>query len=106
MLVLDLLGGHAAESTDRLQRRNVVTGSSYLWEQEAFEPVSRQIHCHMSLTSGKQAGRSCLNPPIERGIANYFAYNANGFVAPHQSCCIATGLAAGMELPLEAVDHP
>ena len=62
MMVLDLLGVQSAERDDRQMRQNAVTGSSFLWEQEAFQPVTREIHCHMSLMSGKQVGApSCLH---------------------------------------------
>ena len=54
LLVVDLLGGQAAERDDRLLRQNSAARKTYLWEQEAFEPVNREIHCHVSLASGKQ----------------------------------------------------
>ena len=62
LLVLNLMGGHAAERDDQLWRQNASTGGCFLWEQEAFQPASREIHCHMSLMSGKQVrNRSCVS---------------------------------------------
>ena len=59
MLVLDLLGGPAAERDDCLERRNAVTGRTYVWEQERFEPVSREILCHLSLRDDTQVRCRC-----------------------------------------------
>ena len=54
VLVLDLLGGPAAERDDCVERRNAVTGAVFVWEQERFEPVSREIVCHLSLRDGAE----------------------------------------------------
>lgn len=37
--VLDLLGGPSAECDARIDRSNTVTGASFLWEQEGYNPV-------------------------------------------------------------------
>jgi len=58
ILVLDMLGGPAAERDDCLERRNAVTGHAYMWEQERFEPVSREILCYLSLMDGAQVSRT------------------------------------------------
>jgi hypothetical protein len=52
VLVLDLLGGPAAERDDCVERCNAVTGAVFVWEQERFEPVSREIVCYLSLRDG------------------------------------------------------
>ncbi len=49
VFVMDLLGGHEAESTDVIPRHNGVTGASFLWEQEAFDPVTRHIRAYITL---------------------------------------------------------
>lgn len=49
ILVLDILGGHAGESSVKLRRQNEISGLSYLWEQAKFDPVKRQLTCHISL---------------------------------------------------------
>lgn len=49
IMVLDLLGGPSAECDARIDRSNTVTGASFLWEQEGYNPVTREIYCHISL---------------------------------------------------------
>ncbi|BDA43274.1 hypothetical protein COCOBI_04-2860 [Coccomyxa sp. Obi] len=49
ILVMDLLGGHAAESTVSLPRHNEVTGAHFVWEQEGYNPVTRHIRCYIHL---------------------------------------------------------
>ncbi len=60
----DLLGGHASEATVRIPRHNAVTGASFVWEQERFDPVTRCIFCYISLRdpASRQArpGRAAL----------------------------------------------
>ncbi|KAL3137735.1 hypothetical protein ABBQ38_005000 [Trebouxia sp. C0009 RCD-2024] len=49
IFLLDMLGGHAAESVVKLHRQNEISGLSYLWEQARYDPVKRQLTCHISL---------------------------------------------------------
>ena len=49
VFVMDLLGGHEAEGSAYTPRHNEVTGASFVWEQEAFDPVSRHIRCYITL---------------------------------------------------------
>lgn len=49
ILVVDLLGGHAAESTVNLPRHNEVTGAHFVWEQEGYNAVTRHIRCYIHL---------------------------------------------------------
>lgn len=77
IFLLDMLGGHAAESVVKLHRQNEISGRywvatfaaaelltsvlkhfsdfacasglSYLWEQARYDPVKRQLTCHISL---------------------------------------------------------
>ena len=78
IFLLDMLGGHAAESVVKLHRQNEIsggycllmhrlnchfcplhlywpckcgcaTGLSYLWEQAQYDPIKRQLTCHISL---------------------------------------------------------
>lgn len=56
----DLLGGHAAEAAVRIPRHNAVTGASFVWEQERFDPVTRRIFCYISLRD--PASRQVLLP--------------------------------------------
>ena len=49
VFVMDLLGGHEAESAVAIPRHNAVTGAAFLWEQEAYDPVTRHIRCHITL---------------------------------------------------------
>ena len=32
-----------------MPRHNAVTGASFVWEQERFDPVTRRIFCYISL---------------------------------------------------------
>ena len=64
MLVLDLLGGPAAERDDRMERRNAVTGAEFVWEQERFEPVSREIVCYLSLRDGAKVKLTCISMAV------------------------------------------
>jgi hypothetical protein len=49
VFVMDLLGGHEAEGAAYIPRHNEVTGASFVWEQEAYDPVSRHIRCYITL---------------------------------------------------------
>lgn len=49
ILVMDLLGGHAAEDSVLMHRHNDTTGARFVWEQEGFNPVTRHIHCYITL---------------------------------------------------------
>ena len=46
---MDLLGGHAAEESVLMHRHNDTTGARFVWEQEGFNPVTRHIHCYITL---------------------------------------------------------
>ncbi len=46
---MDLLGGHAAEESVSMHRHNDTTGARFVWEQEGFNPVTRHIHCYITL---------------------------------------------------------
>ena len=49
ILVLDLLGGHAAEQSVLMHRHNDTTGARFVWEQEGFNTVTRHIQCYITL---------------------------------------------------------
>jgi hypothetical protein len=49
IFVMDLLGGHAAESTVSIPRHNEVTGAHFVWEQEGYNPCTRHIRCYIHL---------------------------------------------------------
>ena len=49
ILVMDLLGGHAAEESLLMHRHNDTTGARFVWEQEGFNPVTRHIDCYITL---------------------------------------------------------
>ena len=49
VFVADLLGGHEAEGAAAMPRHNEVTGASFLWEQEAYDPVTRHIRAYITL---------------------------------------------------------
>ena len=49
ILVMDLLGGHAAEESLLMHRHNDTTGARFVWEQEKFNPVTRHIDCYITL---------------------------------------------------------
>lgn len=46
---MDVLGGHAAEQSAYMQRHNDITGASFIWEQENYDPVTRHIHAYITL---------------------------------------------------------
>eukprot|EP00891_Asterochloris_glomerata_P003101 jgi/Astpho2/3101/Aster-x1120 len=49
IFVMDLLGGHAAESVSKLWRVNEQTGLAYFWEQVRFDPIHRRLTCELTL---------------------------------------------------------
>ena len=63
----DLLGGHAAEAAVRIPRHNAVTGASFVWEQERFDPVTRHIFAYISLRD--PASRQVLLPLAEMPVS-------------------------------------
>ncbi|KAK9829668.1 hypothetical protein WJX72_007255 [[Myrmecia] bisecta] len=65
VFVLDLLGGPAAEVNARIQRRNDVTGMTYLWEQVGYNPVTRHIHTYITL----------CDPETKQVLPRAFAYH-------------------------------
>ncbi|KAL0053618.1 hypothetical protein WJX82_008407 [Trebouxia sp. C0006] len=65
IFLLDMLGGHAGESSMKLRRQNEITGLSYLWEQAKYDPVKRQLTCHISLK----------NPQTSQVMKHAFTYH-------------------------------
>jgi hypothetical protein len=49
ILVLDVMGGHTVERSVTLIRRNPVTGASFDFEQERFNPISRRLRAYLTL---------------------------------------------------------
>lgn len=62
IFVMDLLGGHAAESTACISRYNEITGAHFVWEQEGFNSVTRHIRCYITLRD--QSTRKVLLPSL------------------------------------------
>lgn len=59
ILVLDAFGGWDAQKVLR-ERRRIGDGVRYVWEQEAFDPITHRIRCaiHFELPGGKALRRA------------------------------------------------
>ncbi|CAL5221490.1 g3691 [Coccomyxa viridis] len=65
ILVMDLLGGHAAEESVFMHRHNDTTGARFVWEQEGYNPVTRHIHCYITLR----------DPDTQKNLRRAFHYH-------------------------------
>jgi SAM-dependent methyltransferase len=59
LLVLDAFGGWDAQK-ELVERRRIAGGVTYVWEQEAFDPITHHIRCaiHFELPDGRRLRRA------------------------------------------------
>eukprot|EP00878_Enallax_costatus_P006350 GHUV01006658.1.p1 GENE.GHUV01006658.1~~GHUV01006658.1.p1 ORF type:complete len:283 (+),score=73.04 GHUV01006658.1:87-851(+) len=65
LFVMDLMGGHSVEAVRSYKRIHFKTGIRYTFEQERYNPLTRNIRCHISLK----------DPQSKRVLKRAFTYN-------------------------------